>query len=712
MDMCTFKSLLNAEIDITLVPYRCYLYSCLSVEQYNSVCKHVLDDLAPMKTRQLTDRLLSPWFLLEEKRAKSDRRKAERKATKTGLLIHKQIHIHFKKLVDELCRKAKKAYYNDKFQCAQSCKEMYRLSNELFGNQQPPIYPTYVDMSLLPNIFLNFFTSKVEDIRLSLESECHDAPTFDDPVFNGLPLDQFQCVSVSDIKKLISNSATKSCELDPIPTSILKDCLPELLPIITSFINESLISGIVPAPLKEGILRPLLKKAGMNQNELKNYRPLMNLSFVSKILEKVVFQQILAHIDFNSLHAVFQSAYKKYHSTETALLKVYTDLLDGIDSGKICYLNLLDLSAAFDTIDHDILIDRLHTSFGISGIVLKWIRSYLTDRTYCVKVGQYTSDSDTSRFGVPQGSVLGPFLFTLYTYPLSQFLTRSNLSFQGYSDDNQLYRSFFVDELASNMTNIELHISQVQVWMIKNKLKFNGPKTEFMILGKKHMLDFDKPCLTIDDTSISPSHDVRNLGVIFDENLNMNKHIDTLCKTMFFNIRTISLNRDFLTEKVTIQLMISLVLSRLDYCNSMLAGLPDYNIKKLQRVQNCAAKACFKQNKSDHVTPLLIKLDWLPVKERIDFKIAIMCFNSISKCAPSYISDLLEKPTRLRELRSSADSTLLHVPKKKSKTYGERSFSFYGPKLWNGLPRDIRESCNISIFKKRLKHFLFIRAYY
>ena len=167
----------------------------------------------------------------------------------------------------------------------------------------------------------------------------------------------------------------------------------------------------------------------MNHNELKNYRPVTNLTFVSKILEKVVFQQILSHIDFNSLHAVFQSAYKKYHSTETALLNVYTDLLDGIDSGKICYLNLLDLSAAFDTIDHDILLERLHTSFGISGIVLKWIKSYLTNRTYCVKVGNYTSDSDTSRFGIAQGSVLSPFLFTLYTYPLSQFLTKSNLSF-------------------------------------------------------------------------------------------------------------------------------------------------------------------------------------------------------------------------------------------------------------------------------------------
>ena len=155
------------------------------------------------------------------------------------------------------------------------------------------------------------------------------------------------------------------------------------------------------------------------------------------------------------------------------------------------------------------------------------------------------------------------------------------------------------------MTNIESLISQIQVWMVKNKLKFNGPKTEFMILGKKQMLDFEKPNLTVSDSTIISSHEVRNLDVIFDDNLSMGSHIDTLCRSMFAIIRSISSNRDFLTDRVTAQLMISLVMSKMDYCNSLLAGLPDYQIHKLQRVQNCAAKICLRKRKYDHAKPLL-----------------------------------------------------------------------------------------------------------
>ena len=158
--------------------------------------------------------------------------------------------------------------------------------------------------------------------------------------------------------------------------------------------------------------------------------------------------------------------------------------------------------------------------------------------------------------------------------------------------------------------------------------------------------------------------------------------------------------------------MVSLVLSKMDYCNSLLAGLPEYQINKLQRVQNCAAKVCFRSRKYDHVTPLLPNLHWLPVKERIDFKIATLVFNTFNNCSPVYISSLLEKPDRVRQLLSSNDTTILKIPHANCKTYGERSFSFFAPKLWNSLPRDIRESPNINIFKKRLKHYLFVKAYY
>ena len=464
--------------------------------------------------------------------------------------------------------------------------------------------------------------------------------------------------------------------------------------------------------MKRSIVRPLLKKIGADPNDLKNYRPVSNLTFVSKVLEKVVLKQILEHIELNDLQAVFQSAYKKYHSTETALLKVFTDFLDSFDDGKIGFLNLLDLSAAFDTIDHEILLERLENCFGIKGVALDWIKSYLSDRSYVVKVDKYTSASDTVLFGVPQGSVLGPFLFTLYTYPVVKYLSQNNLDFHCYADDKQLYKCFVPQFLTSNLTNVQVRISEIEDWMVRNKLKFNGPKTEFMILGKKRMLEFDKPSLDLGHSRIMPSSVVRNLGVMFDENLDMTIQVDTLCKSLFFTLRTISLNREFMTFDVAKKLVISLVLSKLDYCNVLLAGLPDTLLNKLQRVQNCAAKIIFRKRKYDHVTPLLYELHWLPVKERIDFKVATLCFKSFHDLCPAYISNFLEsyKPTRF--LRSSLDQTLLKIPLKNSKCYGERSFSFYAPKLWNSLPREMRDSQSLDSFKKALKHYLFLRAYY
>ena len=154
-----------------------------------------------------------------------------------------------------------------------------------------------------------------------------------------------------------------------------------------------------------------------------------NLSFIGKTLEKIVLKQLLDHIQCNKLEEIFQSAYKKEHSTETALLRVFNDLLNGADSGNVCFLTLLDLSAAFDTIDHTISLNRLEVSFGITGTALMWFESYLSGRKMKVKVNDLYSDEVTVSCGVPQGSVLGPILFTLYTFPLSTIFQISNQSF-------------------------------------------------------------------------------------------------------------------------------------------------------------------------------------------------------------------------------------------------------------------------------------------
>ena len=218
-------------------------------------------------------------------------------------------------------------------------------------------------------------------------------------------------------------------------------------------------------------------------------------------------------------------------------------------------------------------------------------------------------------------------------------------------------------------------MKDIKSWMFKNKLQLNESKTESLLIGKpshkKKCPQFD---FEINDNIISTSSRAKNLGVIIDDTMSMNDQVDSLCKSLYYEIHRINLVRKFLTPEVTRKLMVSLVLSKLDYCNSLLSGLPQYQIQKLQRVQNWAARIIFRCKKSDHVTPLLRTLYWLPVSQRIDFKIALLVFKCINGLAPQYLTELIRPVTKSRILRSSNDTTLLHIPFTSFKTYGDRSF--------------------------------------
>ena len=215
----------------------------------------------------------------------------------------------------------------------------------------------------------------------------------------------------SAICSLVKSSKRSSSPADPIPVPLLCTIIDSICPAITVAINSSLSTGIVPDVFKSAIVKPILKKPGLDPENLANYRPVSLLPFLSKVLEKVVAQQLVSHIDKHSLSARYQSGFKRHHSTETALLKVTNDILRESDKGKVTALVLLDLSAAFDTVDHDILLSRLETDVGVSGVALSWFRSYLSGRSQSVSCDGRTSSSRTVTCGVPQGSVLGPLLF-------------------------------------------------------------------------------------------------------------------------------------------------------------------------------------------------------------------------------------------------------------------------------------------------------------
>ena len=461
--------------------------------------------------------------------------------------------------------------------------------------------------------------------------------------------------------------------------------------------------------MKKALVSPLLKKPTLDKEILKNYRPVSNLSFVSKIIEKAAMSQVSDYSVFHGLLTKYQSAYRTKHSTETALLRVQNDILTSLDAGKGVILCLLDLSAAFDTIDHDVFFQRLSSRMGVQGTVLDWFKSYLKDRYQSVHVSGATSLPRHLTFGFPQGSHIGPQGFSYYTDEIPEIASKHGVSAHLYADDTQLYLPFSLTPEGAERAVIKIEdcIDDVRKWMSVNKLKLNEDKTELLvILPTRQAHKCSITSITIGGCEVQTTDSARNLGVIFDCFMQMKTHINTVVKSCNCQLREIGKIRQYLTLEAATNLIHAFVSSRLDYGNSLLFGLPDTDLKKLQKVQNTAARILTRTGKYDHISPVFRELHWLMIKERINFKILLLTYKSLNNLAPPYLLDLLQPYESTRALRS--DNQLnLKIPKTRLKSYGDRAFSHAAPTLWNKLPLEIKSASSLDLFKSKLKTHMF-----
>jgi hypothetical protein len=678
--------------------------------EYNEAISSLLDQHAPLKTRTVVIRPLAPWYDEEVKTLRTERRKAERRWRKSGLIVHQEIFKNVKDQLTNTIKSKKKSYVQDKITSAdQSQKALFQCMNELLFKSNVNSLPTNIPPEDQPNKFCNFFLEKIEKIQsifTTTEDEC---------VQNTTPcqhLLDFDLATPEEIKKIILKSPTKSCTLDPFPTFLLKDCLDEVAPIITAIVNASITSGRVPELFKKAVVTPLLKKSSLDPDVLANYRPVSNLSFISKILEKVVSKRLDSHKTAHDLYEPFQSAYRAGHSTETAVLRVQNDILRAIDDGNCVFLVLLDLSAAFDTVSHNIVLKRLSSRYGVKGNAIQWIESYLTSRSQTVFVSGRYSEPAVLRYGVPQGSVLGPTLFTDYSAPVAALIRAHGVSVQCYADDTQLYVSFSPNDEAAALARLEGCILDLRTWMNKNRLKLNDSKTEFIIFGTKSKLSKVKTkSVQVGEEKIEASKKVRNIGALFDSEIKMDIQVKNMCRSAWLNLYNIGKIRNYLTVEQTKTIVHAYVTSKLDANNALLAGITLELKAQLQRVQNAASKVITRNKKCDHATPLLHDLHWLPIEDRIQFKILLLTFKALNNEGPVYLKHLLNVYKPPLNLRSADDSLTLSVPRTTLVTYGDRAFSVVAACGWNKLPLQIRSAASVNSFKSKLKTHLFDNRY-
>ena len=419
------------------------------VLQYNTELRNVLQKHAPKKSKYIRDTHQQLWFSDEIKVEIVLRRKMERiwKRDKTPQ-AWKDFYIQCRQVAN-ITKEAQCNHYKQIIkEHKHDYKTIFNIANGLLFRKQESALPPTRPISVLAEDFSEFFQTKIDNI---IEKLCEKTTDLDNRYIEtnfqrDCRLNKFTPVLQSDVKEIVASAPAKSCELDPIPTSLLKIHIKVLAPIISNITNSSFEQEFFSDELKDAFVCPLHKHPSL-ELKLKNFRPVSNLSYLGKIIERLACRQIVQYTNATRQMEECQCAYRENFSTETALLNVKTDILDGIDKKEVMCLVMLDLSATFDTVNHHLLLNRHKYRFGVYDPALAWLKSYLTNRTQHVVIQNedgctaQSADKPLTQ-GIPQGSILRPILFNLFVAPLGELCRANGVSFQGYADNTQNYLSF------------------------------------------------------------------------------------------------------------------------------------------------------------------------------------------------------------------------------------------------------------------------------
>lgn len=664
-----------------------------------------LDECAPFVTKEIT-RPPAPWISDNLKAHMKTRDELQKKVKieNTNEILRNQ-YKQKRKHVRDLVQTDRSKHFKYRFSnCKGNVPDKWKIVHEMIPNTNNNSHVlNYQDRKVKAEEFNEYFANVGKLAFEKSQRNLNANNIIEDPIsllsesrnnfFRPQPVDIETIILV--IKGL---NETKSYGSDGIPLRFIRDALPVIIFYLTVIVNTSIVTGQFPKSWKLPHVIPLFKSGDVD--EVGNYRPISLLPILSKILEKIVSNQLIAYLEQNSLLSHAQHGFRPHLSTETALMKMTEKIYSNVDNKKISLLMLLDLSKAFDSVSHNILLKKC--------VTLKidpfWFKNYLENRCQSVRLGDIISSPREVEFGVPQGSILGPILFSIYINDMEDSL-QDCLLIQ-YADDSQILVTGTVDELETLIGRAERILKSAKHYFQLNGLNINESKTKCIFIGSRQYISRipENTLINFNGYNIGRSEYVKNLGVYFDQYMLFDTHINEICKKV--NGTLIYLNRikDRFDSEMRAMVVQSLALSIMNYCLKVYGSTSKEQLHRIQKLQNFAARVVDgKARKYDHASPILKNFQWLNIKQKFQFDLCVTVFKFINKLLPSWLFDISTVGS-VRD-RQTRNSNHLVIPRTTT-GLGGRSFMVQGPSTWNKLPNQLKTLANINSFKVNLKKYI------
>ena len=665
----------------------------------------VLDNFAPYKSFVVNNKSATPWITDEILEKMDERDGCKDEFNKTGNIDYWEAYKYLRNKVTSMMRASQKKVFNDSINNNISCsKDFYDAARKLSVIPNKKSKPNFnFSADALNKAFTANNNKKLDDNFVN--SRITNLYNRTSPCIHNF---KFHSISEEDVSKIVKSIKSKSSGIDGINISTIMLFLSRISTVLTDIINISFETNTFPERWKKALITPIPKcEVPLLESD---FRPISLLPTFSKILEKAANIQIVAYLLKHDLLDPYQSAYKKNHSTFTALLKITDDILDSIDDASVTLLIFLDFSKAFDTVNHRILIEKLKI-LGFQSDTCEWINSYLSNRYQRVVVGEDKSDWIHIQNGVPQGSILGPLLFTILVSDMRCHIWDG--TYHQYADDTDLLFETSVDNVNDTIAKANNVLDKISTYCRDNFLTLNAGKTKFMFIGSRPALKkLDSRAfnnLKIENEILERVKVAKNLGVNFDELLSWRKHINLNISKAVGSFINLSRFKRFLNTQSKVLLCDSIILSSFNYCDAVYQNIDMCLQKKVQKIQDMCCRFIFNKKKFDHgnYEEMRKKLGWLSMKQRRELHSLTMMYKILNGLAPNYLQDLFTYQNEIHKLntRGSKDNQIWIDKNIKSKIHRD-SFRYYTACQYNALPRNIRDSKSVNSFKTNLTKLL------